>query len=379
MIIPNVPDLSSLPVVIIQHGLPATKRFGLEIGNTFARLGMAVIAVDMFLMGARAASAVDEVSELRGLAVPDGIHEHNDIGVNLAVLGVGGAEAGREADPAYHFATASQMIVDLLSTVRFVRDGNLDAARAADASLSTLSFDRDRVFYVGESYGGYLGMSALPILDGVAAAALVVGGPDAFDSLVNSPHNRPSIEIVTTTYLGLRGAWETAGRRLTMSPVLNLWRWAFEPISGANALHYAFDAPIGTAQPPDALFIFTDCDEFSGSAAGENALGLAGVPVGGAPLRLVSAPSLVAPTSANRETPNGTVTAAGYMYVANHAVLRLRSVTIEHEKPIEPPFTLLAEPRPHDNPIEEAHAQIAELFRSRAATGRGVVIDPFTD
>jgi hypothetical protein len=49
------------------------KTVALDIGNTFARIGMAVISFDGFQMGALAAAAKDQRNELRDLDTPDGL------------------------------------------------------------------------------------------------------------------------------------------------------------------------------------------------------------------------------------------------------------------------------------------------------------------
>lgn len=364
LLVPDVADVASLPVVIVHHGLPGTKILGLQIGNTFARMGMAVLAYDAFQNGGRAPSARDTMNVLRGIDEPDGIAEHSDAEVPLRVIGFTGAEPGNEDRMDHWLGAVAQVISDLALTLRGISDGDVASIAAADPALAGFAFDPDRVFYFGQSFGGLAGMAALPLFDGVQAAAFFVGPPDVTENLCSGPYNRMIFEIIGLRMLGLSGPFEEDGRRLCMTPEAELFRWLGEPISPASLLHYALREPIGTGAPPDVLFAYATFDELLGSSSGEHVLGIAGVPVAGRTF-LTAPPPIEGSISDNYETPNGTITAAGFIFEGDHSVIRQRDTSLAFDVPYMPPFVRLDPTLPHQNPIEDAHAILRRFFETR--------------
>jgi dienelactone hydrolase len=371
LIVPDVPDLGALPVVIVHHGLPGTKILGLQIGNTFARMGMAVLAYDAFQNGGRAPTANDTRNVLRGIEEPDGLAEHADADVPLRVLGF-----TAEGDRIDHWlAAVAQVITDLVVALRALREGEIAAIASADPDLAGISFDPDGIYYVGQSFGGLAGMSALPLFERVQAAAFFVGPPDLTENLCSGPLNRALFETIALRRLGLRRPFEEAGRRLCMTPEAELFRWLGEPVSPASLLHYALREPIHDGEPPDLLFAYATFDELLGAPSGEHVLGIAGVPVMGRTF-LTAPPPIEATIARNYPTPNGSITAAGWVFESDHSVIRARDAHVGFEVPFAPPFVMLEQSRPHTNPIEDAHALVRHFFETRRTTGRAEVPDP---
>jgi dienelactone hydrolase len=377
LVVPTDVPLAQLPVVLAHHGFPANKRLALRIGNTFARMGMAVLSFDAFQMGGRAASAKDEINELRGLGEPDGLPEHVDDDVSMRFLGVIGAASGEENRPDHLLGAMAQLALDAVMAIRLLREASMAPLAAAEPALEGLSFDATQVYYIGQSFGGYVGMTTLPLLAGhVQAAVPMVGPPDATENLCNSPGNRPDVSVLAPGMLGVRGPFEEAGQRLCMTPEVDLIRWLMEPFSPVHTLHFALRAPLMIdAPPPDLLFYYAEYDELLGNSSGEHVLGVAGVPTYG-PTYFAALPSFDAPLSANFATPTGTITAGARIWSSDHSVIRIKHAQVGWQTPYYPPFVPLAEPRAHTNPIEDAHALVEQFFQSRQSTGRAVIPEP---
>lgn len=375
LVVPKSADLAHLPVVFAHPGFPSTKAIALHVGNTFAKLGMATLSIDPFQMGHRATSAKDEQLDFRGMPGADGFYEHSDTSVELHVLAQAGAAPGHQGDLAYVLGFLSQMTSDAAMSVKLIREGDTSAVGAAEPGLAGFAFDPSKLFYLGQSFGASMGMMTLPILPAVNAAILSVGPPDMIENSCNGPGNRPGFELITVNQLGLSRPFEEAGRRLAMNPRMNLVSWATEPLAPKNTLRYLFDHRLDDAPPPDVLFFYAEHDELLGQTSGEEIMGIAGVPVHG-PTMLANVAPLTAPLSANRQTPTGAVTAGVWIHDSNHSLIRQKHVELDYETPFFPPFERLASPLAHENPIEQAHAQMSAFFATRLASGRAQIIDP---
>jgi hypothetical protein len=108
-----------------------------------------------------------------------------------------------------------------------------------------------------------------------------------------------------------------------MTPQADLMRWLGEPFSPVAALHYALREPIGADALPDLFFAYGTFDEKLGNSSGEHVLGVAGIPVSGRTF-FTALPTLTGAISANLTTPNGTITAAGWIFESDHSVIRSR-------------------------------------------------------
>lgn len=375
LVVPKNANLAKLPVVFAHPGFPATNVLAVHVGNTFAKLGMATLSIDPFQMGRRAENAQDKTMDFRGMPGADGFYEHSDATVSLRVLAVAGAPAGHTGDVAYGVGFTAQLTSDAAMTVKLLSAGDASAVAAADPALAGFAFDPARLYYLGQSFGASMGMTSLPIMDNVNAAILSMGPPDLMENGCNGPDNRPSLEFELVNLLGLSRPFEEAGRRLAMNPRVNLIDWAGEPLAADNGLYYLLDHRLDSSPPPDILWFYAEHDELLGQTSGEQVMGVAGVPVHG-PTLLAKVAPLVAPLSANRVTPNGTVTAGVWINDSNHSLIRQKHIQIEYETPFFPPFKKLAKPLDHDNPIEAAHLQMSTFFDTRMKTGRATLVDP---
>ncbi len=375
LVVPKNANLAKLPVVFAHPGLPSTNTLGVQVGNTFARLGMATLSIDAFQMGRRASSAKDEQNEFRGIPGADGFYEHSDTSVDLRVIGVAGAPAGHAGDVAYGVGFLGQVVSDAATSVRLLHEGDTSAVAAADPALAGFAFDPDQIYYLGQSFGSETGMMSLPIMEHVQAAILSVGPPDLVENLCNGPVNRASFEFEAVNILGLSRPFEEAGRRLAMNPRINLITWAGEPLSADSGLYYLMDHRLDNAPPPDILWFFVEHDEYLGQTSGEQVMGVTGAPVHG-PTYLAHVQPLAAPLTANRQTPNGAITAGVWIHDADHSLIRLKHTQIDYETPFYPPFKKLATPADHVNPIEDAHKQMSVFFQTRMQAGRATLVDP---
>jgi hypothetical protein len=331
--IPEGADLGALPVVIHQHGFNASRATGFVLMETLARAGAAVFSVDAYQHGERAASARDELHALRGEGVEgaDGIAETDLLDVSARVFGLSGVAAGEELYPGFPLSAFVQFSADVCSSVRFVVEGDLAPLREADASLVGLGFV-ERVGYVGNSMGAVVGtgvMSAEPRID---RAVLDVPPGSIIDTLAISPAFRPLVMFVFMPMLGLDGAqFDELEARTVMHPLIDLYRWAFEPIDPlALARHLELDREVeGT---PSILFQTAALDEVAWTRA----------------------------TDAFLEAAQASLVTR--YEEAGHGMMEVQAERSAWEPPYEPPLELRLEPVDLSNPIDAVHDEITAFF-----------------
>jgi hypothetical protein len=381
LVIPVGIDPTALPVAMAHTGQPDTRAMALYVGNTLAASGIATLSTDPFQLGARAPSATDENHELRGGDLgPDGLFEHDGSDATLRFQGVSGAAPGLSFHPGYIHGAGSQRIADGIAAVRFLQEGNVDAIAAVEPSLTGLAFASDQIFWLGLSFGSWTGMSVATAREGLAAVAFSVGPGSLVETACHGPGFRAGVSLLLGPLVGVEGTFDEVDRHLCMNPLLGVYRMILEDTEPESALHYFFDDPLYSSEPPDALFQYMGLDETIGAPAGETVLAASGVPVDGAgPTDFTEGAVVTAPGpfTANVETPNGTITAGGWFYpMAGHVALVQQRQTSGFESPIVAPFAMRETPLDFDNPIEAVQGQARDFFVSRQTAGRATVAAP---
>jgi hypothetical protein len=136
-----------VPVVVAHHGFTASRTTCFASANTAARAGVAVLAIDAFQHGARAATVHDDVNAIRGVPGADGFAETDNLDVLAHVFGLVGAAPGLELFPGYPVGAFLQFGADVASAVRVVREGSLAQALRDGGMPDFAGFDSpaDRV------------------------------------------------------------------------------------------------------------------------------------------------------------------------------------------------------------------------------------------
>lgn len=374
LIVPAGAELSRLPVVVHHHGFNASRVTGFVLADTAGAAGAAVLSIDGFQHGERASSAEDRVHAMRGgIPGPDGFAETDLIEVSARVFGLEGTPPGMELVPDYPLGAFLQLISDAMAAVRFVREGDLTAVREAAPELATLTFDPARVFYAGNSMGAVVGAGVLLAESDVAGYVLNVQPGSVIESLAEAVEFRGLTTSVFLPLLGVTGTFDERERSLVFDPILDLFRWAVEPIDPLALARHLLREPVAPGPRPDVLVQLASLDQLAAPPAAQSMLAAAGVPGIGA-FELAQVPSTSSPAVANLATPSGEVTAAAVRFdPAAHGMLEIASQPSTHELPLVPPLVPRAEPVEVLNPIAAVHAQITTFLRSRIEGGRAEI------
>jgi hypothetical protein len=374
LIIPRGADLARLPVVVSLHGFSSSRVTGFALADTAGRANVAVLAIDYYQHGERAASAVDEQHAMRGeLPGADGFAETAQLDVTARVFGFAGVARGTELSPEYPLGALLQFASDAMATLRLVREGDVSALRAASPALSTLAFDPERVFVVGNSLGAEVTSLVLAVDRDVAGAVMNVWPGGIVDNLVDSPEFRPIVESLLLPMIGVDGPFDEPERGLSLDLLVDLYRFSLEPADPLAMAPRLFGDPIGDAPFPDLLVQIGELDELASPRASEAAVAAAGL-ASSEPLRFSRTATASLPVSANLTTPAGDVTAICIRYAdGGHGMMELRSQESRYVPPAIPPWALRVAPLDHDNPIDEVHAHIEQLLRTRTSTTRATI------
>jgi hypothetical protein len=371
LIVPESTDYSTLPVVLTPHGVNSSRVLGFVYADTAGGAGAAVLAIDAYQHGRRAASATDTTNAMRGIDGADGFAETSPVDVSARTFGASGVAPGTELDPDYALGAFLQFATDAMSAVRLLAQGDVSEVRAAAPELAALAFDPRRIFVSGNSLGAVVSTSLLAVDPIPAAFVLDVMPGSIVDNLVDSPEFRPLIESVFLPVLGVPRPAEPGS--LGVHPVVDLFRWALEPVDPLALARHVLVEPVLADPRPDLLVQLAELDEVASPAAGEAFVVAAGIPAA-QPLSYANASTVMLPAEANVDTATGAVTAVAVRFAAaGHGMLEVRDQVSRYEAPVLPPFTTRAEPLPLENPIEAVHAQIEALLRSRIDGGRARV------
>lgn len=332
--IPHDAERDNLPIALVHHGFNASRTTGFAVAETAARAGVAVLAIDAFQHGARAASAVDRLHAIRG-DVPgaDGFAETVAGDVTARIFGIVGAAPGLSGFPGYAHASLLQFAADVMSTVRAVREGGLAAAVSAASPGGAVTFDDARLAYVGISLGSVVGMSALTAEPGLRAGVENVPPGSIVATLVESPEFRPAIEVLFLPGLGLDPAdYDEVERQLILDPIADLTRWVLEPVDPLALAPYLIADRVVAGDAPEVLFQVAGLDEVAA---------------------LLPTESMLAATGATRITRYDP---------AAHGMLEVLNQTSHYEAPATPPFRPRPMPIAVINPIADVHAEIASFL-----------------
>jgi hypothetical protein len=335
--IPRGADREHLPVAIAHHGFNASRVTGFATADTAARAGVAVLAIDAFQHGERAASARDELHAMRGdVAGADGFAETTPTDVSARVFGLVGAAPGLELFPGYSLGCFLQFAADVFSAARLVREGGLD--RAVTAGGATVRFDPERVGFVGNSLGAVVGSAVLVAEPSLRAAVQNVQPGSIVETLAESPEFRPLVEALFLPNLGVEGPFDEVDRHLLFDPIVDLSRWVLDPVDPLALAPYLFRDPL-RAERPEVLFQVAALDEVAAPLATDSMLAASDAPL------------------VTRYDP------------AAHGMLEVLNQSSRYEPPAVPPFRLRPAAVPVTNPIVAEHDEIAE-FLSVSLAGR---------
>jgi hypothetical protein len=375
LVIPVGADLTSLPILVVQHGFNASRLTGLVFSDTVARAGFGVLSIDAFQHGARALDAMDERHDLRGSPGPDGLAETSVGIVSARTFGLSGPPGDLELFPTYPQGAFLQFAADIMSAVRALRDADPASLRAVDPSLASLSFRDDGLLYLGISMGSVIGASVLAAEPDLRGFILNVPPGSVTDTLCEGAEFRALATGPLANVLGIRGPFDEVRRSCANDPIVDLFRWAMEPIDPlALAPHFLGDR-LQPGRRPDVMWVVAANDQLAAPPATESMLRVAGAPWAGAvPMPAFAAfDAVTLPATMNLTVGGEAITAVAVRCApCSHGLPEVRGGTSDHADPLEPPLGRRETQLTFDNPIEAVHARITTFLTTELA-GRATV------
>ncbi len=340
--LPAVHAGTEVPVVVAHHGFNASRVTGFASANTAARAGVAVLAIDAFQHGERAASAHDDLHNMRGdLAGPDGFAETDMLDLSARVFGLLGAAPGLELFPGYSFGAFLQFGADIDSAVRVVRDGTLAQALRDGDMPGFEGFDAQRIGFIGNSLGAVVGASVLVAEPDVRFAIQNVPPGSIVQTLAESPAFRPLVDALFLPAFGVEGPFDEIERHLLFNPIIDLSRWILEPVDPLALAPYLLLDPVRQGGAAEILFQVAGLDEVAAPLATQ---------------------SMLAATGSSRVTRYDP---------ASHGMLEVLNQTSMYEPPAVPPFVLRPVELPVVNPLVDEHDEIEAFLLENLGAGAG--------
>jgi dienelactone hydrolase len=385
---------ANLPVVVYSHGFTTTRSGIFDVAEAYASRGYAVIGIDLPFHGERNEASMDVENNITGAPGMDYIGD--PVGANSAVdfFDINGDTNTmvEPLDPTVMRDTLRQAAGDIIQEVRMVRDGDWSLIRAADPSLSTLSFDRDHIALTGNSFGAFMVGLVQPMtpeaglaMMTVPAAGLVV--PSLIDSATFQPALGPFVfgafdlygetDVDSNNYLQ---SPDDSPRHPRWSPLWNLFHTLLEPGDPLAYAPYMFD-PMRATHPAAVVIVEAYADEVVPNQATEPyaaALGLPYLTISNpspapGPRYATFAAGGTTPVTGN--LPSGATGGWVQFAPANHGIASTRNQTRDFEIP-SPPLVPLASPMPVANEVDAALDMLGGLLETWR-TGTPTLPDPY--
>jgi hypothetical protein len=390
--LPQAVAWNDVHAVIYVHGINRTRLDMLTQANTAARLGLAMIAIDLPYHGSRALRPPDQLdtrNELLGTDGPDGFGDTNDLFPATTLFHLGPSGGIAAAHPRAMGENLRQAAIELAQLAAFVRAGDLSAIETAIAGLAvpqTLSFSPD-VALLTESLGGMIAGVTLAVEPDIGVAYVsspAAGFPDP--ALLHSPNYGATFAAVLTGPYDIADRVDVAdpARDMRTDPIVMLFgnviergdAIAYAPLVTSGALRGGTGPDLVVTMDWGDVWVSNDTTEAFAKALGLpfSSMDLAAPPA--EPVRFVELPTDPWPVSAN--LPGG---ASGCFVVfspAGHAMLR----KYEEERNFEPTYPPYVPQSPPERifPTQEAqaHELWGQLFDSHFTdAGATTIVDPY--
>ena len=383
--LPKGRPLNNLPVIICQHGLNDTRAVALLFADTFAAQGFATIAIDFPYHGSRQFQAVDKKNNLNGSLNPDYIGDSSGPTPSMNFFGIYGVGEVPQFHPFATRDNAQQSASDLMTLVKFIKEGNLDKIRQARPELNDLSFRDSPISFYGMSFGAILGSLFLAVEPDIKSGVLVVGGGGfIFPLLLNSPTYDITFTLILFGQVGQRyDLIDYAVRHPMFYPEVNLFQMSIDPGDPLNFARHIIQEPfLSGDSPKNILMIEAYNDESVPNHCTEALAEAMGVPALKGPawapdIRYAELDQAMAPVSGNISIGGKSYTAGLFQYdPASHEVAANRrdKRTIE---PGFPPFNYWDRNDwvPFENPVDAVHQQLTRFYADTLAGTPPTILD----
>lgn len=360
-------DVSSLRVVVFQHGLGGERSEVLAIADALAAAGWASIAIDIPFHGMRALGDRVDIGHRFGEGEgPDGFGDRRGMEVQLEYLGVLDDEGELPPfHPIYVRDVLRQSVVDLMTLARVVREGDWSGLRETSA-LSTFGFADEPFAFVGVSLGGIVGAVFVASEPEIGAAVLTVTGGDLSRLVEGSAAFSELFLSLLFPRLGVVEI-DPVAYPPSFHPELALFQTLLDP---GDSMSFG---PALAAGEADLLFQMAEHDEVVPNRATEALARAAGAAIVDADPVHTDLARADAPLAGNAEATAGRVTRGLYRFSpATHGLLSSRAGEHRFAHPPEPPFEAV-DPVAVENPIDGALGQVLHFLESWRGGGAELV------
>ena len=351
-------SLGPLPVVLVQHGEGGERADALAIANTLCGLGFAVLALDAPFHGLRGAGN-DAINRFTGEAEPDGFGDaagaftgEDDVDGPLAPF-----------HPFYRRDAMRQGVVDLMGAVRLLQQGDFSVLGGLAPELAEVRFDTGSIGFVGLGEGAEMGVMLAAVEPSIGAFELAFAAGGTLDSWLSSPRQQARVQRLAARVGRDAQLLHSTDYPPRFWPELAVFQTLLE--RGEAQVF----APLVRRLPINALILMARDDEQVANASTEAlAFALRAQVVGGDARHLVLTPLEVEPGqtgTANFVVQEDAVTRILFeLDPADHYGLQNARGEQRFERPLEPPYTELSEPKRSDNALTEALEQLGFFFQS---------------
>jgi len=353
------------PLVIYQHQRGRERSDAIHLANALAERNIAVLAIDAPFHGLRASAAdaakgVDSRNRFTGK--PGADHFGDDPG---DFFGVNDPQAELVAlHPFYARDAMRQSVVDLMTAVRFVEEGDFAGITSLDVTFKGRKFGVARLGFVGEDLGAQLGVILTPFEPSLQALVLfAVGAGVAQEWWLGAEDH----ELFAA--FAQRSGRSVADIDYERDPPAFWPEFALFDTLTARAEPLAYAAALRRAPVNTLLLMARDDEVVSNLVTEALAVGLGATFVAGEPryvgdLKTQGAtPGQV--VSGNFAIEDDRVTRVLQEYhPADHTLLRSVHGQQNYQHPPEAPFQRLDAPRSVDNPTGAAVGQIVDYLQS---------------
>jgi hypothetical protein len=385
--LPVAASYANVPVLLYVHGLGRTRVDMLTQANDAARLGMAVLAIDLPYHGSRALrppGQQDVVNETTDAQVPDGFGDNFGTSAVLDLFhfdNTGGIPAEHPRAMGENLRAAA---IEVSELVAFVKSGN--HAPLSTAIGQSITFRSD-VGLLTESLGGMITGVTLAVEPDLGVAYLsapAAGFPEP--SMVHSPNFSAAFGTALTAPFDLADrvdgtAPETDWR---VDPIVMLYgnvvergdAIAYAPLVTSGALRGGKGPDLVVAMAWGDVWVSNDTQEAYAKALGLGISTMAASQPPSQPLRYVDLAAAPWPVAGNR--PGGATGCFVVFNPAGHSMLR----RYEEERDFQPTYPPYVAVTPPTRLFPDQEAQIHDLWGKLMAThfgGHTTLGDPYAD
>jgi hypothetical protein len=353
---------ASAPIVIYQHPRGRDRSDALSIANALAAHNVAVLAIDAPFQGLRAATtdAAPSVDFRNRFTGKVGADHFGDVPGDFF-----GAEDSQGSliplHPFYARDAMRQGVVDLMTLVRFIEEGDFSLLTGLDATLAGRRFGASRFGFIGEDLGAQLGVVLAPYELNLQALVLFAVGAGVAQEWWLAPADQALFDSVAGRFGRDPAAIDYQNDAPAFWPEFAL----FDTLT-ARAEPLAYAAALRRS-PVNALLIMAKDDEVVSNLVTEAlAVGIGAASVSGEPRyvgdlnTLQTAPGQV--VDGNFAIGADRVTRVLQSYSpADHGLLRSRAGAQSYVHPPDPPFQRRAA-LSFANPTSAAMAQVVDYF-----------------